>query len=485
MKKVVSLLLAAVLLLSLCACGGGNAEADSVAETVETTTAAEPVSLQVGYARRDITPKYSVPLGGYGNSSARMSEGLLDYIYTTAIAITDGENTIILIENDLQAAVKAVLGNVREKISSKTGVPVENIMIAVSHTHAAPDLWNASEASIGQYTSELKDTMIKNAVAAFEDMKPTTISAGSDTVEGLSFVRHYTLEDGHVRGPNFGLQYNSPKVGYTHEPDTNMQVVRFDREGGDDIALVNWQSHPQRATSSTEKNITSDTVGVMRSYFESQVEDCQFMYFLGASGDIAAESLITKDNITKDYKEQGNALGKAAVDIYNNKLVAVNSGAVKATATTYVAQVDHSEDGKAAAASEIKAVWAETNDFNRCVQMGEPYGINSPYHATAIITKGGLDKTANVDIFAFAVGDLAFVAAPYEMFCENGLYIKENSPYQNTIVMSMANDSHNYISSAAGFDYNCYEANTCRYVKGTGELLAEEFVNMLNQLYGR
>jgi len=46
----------------------------------------------------------------------------------------------------------------------------------------------------------------------------------------------------------------------------------------------------------------------------------------------------------------------------------------------------------------------------------------------------------------------------------------------------MANGSHNYISSAEGFDYNCYEANTCRYVKGTGEALAEEYVNLLNQL---
>lgn len=483
MKKIISIVMVALLLLGLCACGGGNSSATTNAD-VGGTTAAKNVSLQVGYARKDITPKYSVPLGGYGNSSLRMSTGMLDYIYTTAIAVTDGEKTIILIENDLQATVSAVLNNVRKEISERTGVPVSHIMVGVSHTHAAPDLWNTAEPSIGQYTNELKKNMVKNAVAAFEDMKPATISAGSDTVEGLSFVRHYTLEDGHVRGPNFGLQYNSPKIGHTHDPDNTMQVIRFDREGGDDVALINWQSHPQRATSSTATNITSDTVGVMRSYFESQVKDCKVMYFLGASGDIGAQSLIEEENITKDYKEQGDELGKAAVAIYNEKLVPVPSGAVSATEVEYVATVDHTEDGKAAAASDIKAVWAETNDFNRCVEMGEPYGINSPYHATAIITKGGLDETANVHIYALAVGELAFVAAPYEMFCENGLYIKDNSPFQTTVVMSMANSSHNYISAEAGFDYNCYEANTCRYIKGTGEALAEEFVNMLNQLHG-
>jgi hypothetical protein len=48
----------------------------------------------------------------------------------------------------------------------------------------------------------------------------------------------------------------------------------------------------------------------------------------------------------------------------------------------------------------------------------------------------------------------------------------------------MANSSFNYIPAAAGFDYNCYEANTCRFIKGTGEELAELFVSMLTDLKG-
>jgi hypothetical protein len=87
-------------------------------------------------------------------------------------------------------------------------------------------------------------------------------------------------------------------------------------------------------------------------------------------------------------------------------------------------------------------------------------------------------------MYAFAMGDLAIICAPYEMFCENGKFIKDNSPFAATVVMTMANGSHNYISSAEGFDYNCYEANTCRYVKGTAEALAEEYVGLLNALYG-
>ena len=37
----------------------------------------------------------SVPLAGYGNTSQRMSTTLLDYLYATCIAITDGDGNII------------------------------------------------------------------------------------------------------------------------------------------------------------------------------------------------------------------------------------------------------------------------------------------------------------------------------------------------------------------------------------------------------
>jgi len=479
MKKILVFILAATLLLSLCACGSSsNTGADAEGDL---TQALSGQGLMIGYSTMNITPQYSVPLGGYGNSSTRMSNGFLDYLYTTAMAISDGENTVILIENDLAAAVSSVFGEVREAISEETGIPESNIMIAVDHVHSAPDLWNTAEGSIGQYTSELKKNMKKNALAALENIKPATFSYGADVVENCSFVRHYVLEDGHVRGPNFGLQYNSPKIGHTHEPDRQMQVVKIEREGEKPIVLVNWQSHPQMATGSNYNSITSDTIGAMRDYVKQQ-ENCDFMYFLGASGDVMAVSLIDSDNVYQDHRAMGEAMGKGVCDILKDKMQSLASGQVKSVHHVFAAEVDHSEDGKAPGATLVKDLWAKTNDFDACVELGAQYGINSPYHANGILTKCGLEETGDVNMYAFAMGDLAFICAPYEMFCENGKYIKEHSPFAATVVMTMANGSHNYISSAEGFDYNCYEANTCRYVKGTGEALAEEYVNLLNQL---
>ena len=92
MKKIVSLLLAAVLLLGLCACGA----AAPAGEGGETTAAAGS-GFRVGYSKADITPEGPVAMGGYGKADQRISKGVLSYLYVTCIAITDADDNTILI----------------------------------------------------------------------------------------------------------------------------------------------------------------------------------------------------------------------------------------------------------------------------------------------------------------------------------------------------------------------------------------------------
>lgn len=478
MKKVVSVLLVLTMLLAFGACGGAESTTDTSANE------AAYDGLRVGFARENITPDYSVPLGGYGNSSTRMSLGFYDYIYTSAIALNIGDDTVIIIENDLQAQVKRVLDEVRQKVSEQTGVPVERVMAGVNHVHSAPDLWNTAEPSIEKYTTWLIEKMVNTAVMAWKDMKPATVTSGDTQVENVNFVRHYTLADGHVRGPNFGLQYNSEKIGHTHEPDKTMQVVKFAQEGGEEIAMINWQSHPQNATSSTDLNITSDTIGAMRSYVEEQT-GCKVFYVLGASGDVMSVSLIESDNVYKDYKQLGQALGKAAQSVLQGDMTALDASQISSVKKVYTGIVDKTEEHKVDAARKIYEQWTLDNNYEAAVEAGKPYDINSPYHAKGILNRHNMEDTGDLELYAIAIGDLGMVFAPYEMFCENGAYIKEHSPYATTVVCTMANDNFNYIAAEAGFDYNCYEANTCRFVRGTAEALAEEYVSMLNQLKGK
>ena len=55
------------------------------------------MNMKVGYARTDITPQEAVPLAGYGNTSDRLSEVILDPLYATCIAFENeaGEKALV------------------------------------------------------------------------------------------------------------------------------------------------------------------------------------------------------------------------------------------------------------------------------------------------------------------------------------------------------------------------------------------------------
>ena len=143
MKKLLGLVLAAVLCPLTLGCGA--APAQTVATTQATTTQPAGHTLYVGYGRADITPEGEMPIGDPYLGQPKMATEILDPLYATFVAFTDEEdNTVLLFHMDL--------GNIREKelsartpISEELGIPEENIMICATHTHATPRLVESHE----------------------------------------------------------------------------------------------------------------------------------------------------------------------------------------------------------------------------------------------------------------------------------------------------------------------------------------------------
>jgi hypothetical protein len=122
MKKVICILLAALLVMALCACGSSGAKEGGLGSG----------QILVGYGKVDITPEDSIPLGGYGNTERRMSEGFVDYLYATCFAVTDGDgNTAILFGIDMVNSSSELYVTAREQISEKYDIPMERIIISI------------------------------------------------------------------------------------------------------------------------------------------------------------------------------------------------------------------------------------------------------------------------------------------------------------------------------------------------------------------
>jgi hypothetical protein len=87
-----------------------------------------------------------------------------------------------------------------------------------------------------------------------------------------------------------------------------------------------------------------------------------------------------------------------------------------------------------------------------------------------------------IELNTCSFGGVGFVAAPNEMFSNTGMYLKENSPFNFTIISSITNGYNNYFPTKEAFEYGCYESFTARFAIGVAEDTAAELVSMLKEV---
>ena len=428
------------------------------------------MELKVGYGRVDITPDRSVPLAGLGNTLKRMSETVLDRLLCTCLAFTDEEgSTALLFTSDLIRAMPGIEGAARKLILEKFGVPEGNIMFANTHTHSATDYLQAEHPNVQRAAEMLTQKFVEVAGAALADRMPAALYSGCAYPQSLNFVRHY------VRDPE-----TKALVGHPYAPDNQLQLVKIAREGAKDIMIMNWQAHPCFTSGYDKHDVSADYIHSFREMFEAE-NDVLFAFFLGASGDVNARSRIKEEVIapTRDiYVEKMRSYIQEAM----NTMRPIPAGAVKVGKKDLTLINDHSDDHRVEDAKIVAQFWKESYDRKATDAMAKQYGINSPYHANAIIGRAARGETTEVSIYAASIGGLGFVFAPYEMFCNNGIFIKKNAPKDVTIVATCANAGCGYLADDFAFEDQCYEVDTRKFERGTAEKVASAFEELLTQL---
>lgn len=486
MKKIIALLLCTIMILSLAACGSSAAPAGTTAGAGTTGAANDSTEGQflVGYSKVNITPSYSVPLRGYGDTEKRMSTGYTDYIYATCVAITgtNGE-TVLAYGIDLTNAFNNCFPGYREKVAKKVGIPVENVHMSCSHMHSGCDMTNTVIPSVNQYIRDCEKWFIEAAKEAMEDRKPATIQYASVATKNLNFVRRYYRADGTPAGDNYGDFSTAPIERHESEVDNQLQVIKFLRETDKDIILANFQTHPHRNGGSKNTNMTADIPGVFRTELETKL-DVEVVYFTGASGNVNPTSRISEENITKDYKEQGQALAKYVLDM-EGQYTDIPVGPVYTLTQEFTGPTDHSMDDKLEAAQYLQSQLDSGKNFNELKDYAQEHGINSKYTPGCIIRKAKEGPTRTTGVFAFSVSTLGFAVVPFEMFDSNGKFVKDNSPFTATFVLTCANQHNTYLPSALGFQNGGYEVDQSHYAPGTGEVIADLYVEMLTELHNK
>ena len=463
MKRFITFFLVAVMLFSLCACtDSGSGKTDA------------PQGLQVGYAKINTTPDFSVGLSGYSDEATRKSTGVLSYVYVTCIAATEGDETVLLYTIDMASLYEGDWDMFRSAISPATGVPKDHIFIGATHTHTAPGINSLPDGS--KFATLITEKAVEAAKKALEDRAPATIETASAQLEGMNFVRHYLLVDGTYAGPNFGnFDLNLLKE-HVHDPDKEMVVVKFNRGGGEkkDVVMVNWQAHPDHSASFGGTLISADYIGYVRDELE-KLSGAHVAYFTASNGDMASLSYIPEQNHGLEWDEYGIKLGQYAYEILQKCQPLEAQPGIASTSGMFQVEVDHSWDYMLDQATEVYDLWKVDSAASR--PLAKQYGFSSPLQAMWIVSRSRRGQYEERETSAIRIGGLGVICASYEMSSGSGMYIKENSPFKTTFIIT---SSHGYIPVERAYEYRAYEADTSVYVKGTAEKLADEFVRLLN-----
>lgn len=233
------------------------------------TAALQAAPLKCNYSSADISIKETehVSLAGFA-ARTKLSDGEHLPLLTHCLVITDGQQKICIISNDLMETSPAVADQLRDRIAIATGLDRNNILLHNIHTHSAPRMmgkWTVPGASNYLYVLRVSDVIVANAVKAISDdraFKPFTLELGSTTT---SFMGNRCEKDGPI--------------------DHDVYAARLvDRKGRPICAFINIACHP---VCMGPKSVlqSSDYSGVARRLIRDKW-GCEVFQFTGASGNI-------------------------------------------------------------------------------------------------------------------------------------------------------------------------------------------------------
>ena len=455
------------------------------------------VDFRAGYAKADITPKIGTTLSGY--YLRRVSDGVLDPLYARCVAVSDGTSKALIITVDNVHFVNSVFMDVRKAVSGATGVPLDAVFVACTHTHTGPVSRVPSDETAGRHwervhpedaqiikdsNSRIEKGCVEAAAKALADLASAEMLMGRGEAKGISFIRRYRMKDGTVR-TNPGM--NNPGIECAlGEPDEQLQLVRFVRKGKKDIALINFQCHPDTIGGN---KFSADWPGLACTYLERAMDgSVDAVMINGAQGDTNhLRTRKTPGEVVPSRYEMAKHMGRV-----------VAGSALSIWGTCAVAK-----PGKVqAAVRQVKAI----------ANKGRPEDIPRAEQYVRLHLSGrareipgtGMEHTANVaaayrmlelkdspvevdvPVSVISIGDsLAFGGFPGEPFTWIGTEIKRRSPFAMTFPACCVNGQRGYFPVESAYTDGGYENATSRFAAGIAERLVEGALIQMQELYGK
>ncbi len=447
-------------------------------------------NIKAGFGRVCINPPMGTPIIGY--YMERRVKGILDDIYTSVVAFSDGVTRALVISVETLELSTAQCNMYREAISEKTGVHPDAIFINCSHTHTGPQPGSVGSLGTGtscpEYEVQLLDAMIVASEIAIADLAPALLSYGEGKAENISFIRRFRMKDGGVQ-TNPGV--DNPNIDHPlGTPNDKVQLLKIEREGCGDIYVVCFGTH---ADTVDGELVSADWPGFVVSTIEGALPGVHCLFLTGSQGDVnhiktnptASDRVGLNydgfDGVPRGYehaKHMGRVVAGAVLSICG-KTLPVGESAIKfgIKAINIPAHKENEREEEARALLEL---------------YNSGRGDELPYKAMELTTAvAEANRIINLlngpDSFPFAlsaisIGDFALVGIPGELFVEIGRRALRESLFSATFICCLTNGGDCYFPTESAYDEGGYEARSSVLDRTAESIVIEGIKELFGEL---
>lgn len=423
-----------------------------------------------------VTPKLGSPIPGSVNE--RFSTGTRDDLYAKSAVIETESATVAFIALDAIDVPRWLVERVRARVNESTGIPAEHVMVTSTHTHTGgPTIKTSFVNAVDEtYLNNLADKAADAAIMAYSRRTEARIGFGRGHEADIAFNRRFRMQDGTVRmNPGIGNPHIVESVG-TIDPE--VLVIRIDDAAGKPLGVVtNYACH---ACVIPGTEYSGDYPGhLSRSLKQLLGQHVVSLFFPGACGDINHIDVSGRFPTTKSdhYQTMGSILAGEALKVRAKAQPAeplqlqVKSAYVPVRFRQPTAE-QLAEAERVLGLPEKEAPVSELKFARQLLQMSRG--------------ELGLPDEAEAEIQAFALGDLAIVGLPAEIFVEFGLQIKRGSPFAVTIVNELTNGSvSGYVCTQEAYRQGGYETRLRPYSRlqeEAGDMFVKHALQLLHEL---
>ncbi|MDB6121091.1 MAG: Neutral/alkaline non-lysosomal ceramidase [Pedosphaera sp.] len=430
-------------------------------QTNSAKAASEKKQFRAGAATSNITPKLGVSI--VGNFHDAIAKHIHDELHARCLVLDDGQTRIAIVVCDSCLVPREVFDEAKRLIHEQTGLPLDRILIASTHTHsgaAAASLYQTEVAK--EYLPFLTSRIVDGVRRAINNLAPAKIAWGVGSEPNQVFNRRWKMKPGAVLANPLGgtdqVKMNPPIANPNLlEPagptDPGISIISIQSPEGRPIALLaNYSLHYVGGV--PEGDISADYYGAFADRIQQLIGadhlDPEFVAIMsnGTSGDVNNINFRTPQKQQPPYGQIRFVANAVATEVHRvyQTLEYKDWVPLSMQQTEIKLGVRHPSDEDVIRARAILAK-VHTRDMKSSQEI---------YARETMFIKDYPEQVPLI-IQTIRIGDLGIAAIPCEVFAEIGLAIKEKSLFKPTFTIQLANGWSGYLPTPEQHKLGGYE----------------------------